>query len=120
VPIDKDEGFVKAHQTLAVLEHRLSCREVEDQISVRFTLHHLFGERRNAPRTIDMAIDKLFAETRAISCLSIWSLPLPLASIPTSPPTLPSSRPPASPKPALSVKTRIRQLITQHIHRVAR
>jgi hypothetical protein len=59
VPLDKDEGVVKAYYTAAVRKHRLSFqREVEDQGSGRFTLHPFSVDRSSfdAPPTIDTAI----------------------------------------------------------------
>ena len=53
--IDKDEGFVKAQSSCAVRLHRMNCREVEDQSSGRFTLHH--QTVGYAPPTIDTAIN---------------------------------------------------------------
>ena len=55
VPLDKDEGFVKAQSSCAVRLHRMNCREVEDQSSGRFTLHH--QTVGYAPPTIDTATD---------------------------------------------------------------
>jgi hypothetical protein len=59
VPLDKDEGFVKAQKCCAVREHRFSFqreaplffpeREVEDQSSGRFTLHHHFRGASKRP-----------------------------------------------------------------------
>ena len=91
------------------------AREVEDQISGRFTLHHLFGERRNAPLTIDMAIDKLAAENPGH--------PVPIDLVTTSASGLdPDITPDAAFFQASRVakarsisEDRIRQLITQHI-----
>jgi len=57
VPLDKDEGFVKAHQTLAVREHRsflperLRTKTLEDSRCI--TIRGRFF----APPTIDTAIN---------------------------------------------------------------
>ncbi len=43
MPLDKEEGFVKAQNSCVVREQRCSSQRVEDPSPGRFTLHHLNG-----------------------------------------------------------------------------